>query len=90
MTTVRKCCGLGCVVPLLISCAATPPQVVTAPEVRRVMPPAPLLRRHPAPVTRAETVRDVVRAVLETRAALAECDADMAALIDWAGDEAGE
>lgn len=79
---------LLCALPLLASCGATQTVAVPVPEVVRVTPPPVLLRRCPEPAVRAATGWDAVAAVASYRAALRDCDAGMAAIIEWADAEA--
>lgn len=77
-----------CVLPWLASCGAVTTVAVPTPEVVRVLPPLSLMDCPPHPAVRTETVRDVVRGLLDTRATLAECHAVLARLREWRAGEA--
>lgn len=70
---------------LMLCCAcSTRERVVRQVEVRRLTPPALLLRETPTPVWRGNTNRDLLNFTLELRAALRNANADKAALRGWA------
>lgn len=88
MTTRARSWLLACALPWLASCAAVQTVAVPTPETVRVLPPLALMDCPPLPASEAETVRDVVVALLDARGAHAVCAASMARLIEWRAGEA--
>lgn len=65
---------------LLCSCAN--PQVVT--QTVKQYPPTSLLNRYPVAEYQGQTNLELVRYILQLQTDLRSCDADMAALTEWA------
>jgi len=69
---------------LSISCASEPPVIKT--EVIKLTPPATLLAPCAAPTLQGDTYRAIIGHALDLKRALKHCDADKAALRQWAND----
>lgn len=71
----------ACLALPLISCAGKP--VVTT-ELVKLNPPAELLAPSPQPTLQGDTYRAVIGHALDLKKALHQCNADKAALREWA------
>lgn len=80
--------GLTSLCLLMLCACSTRPLIQTKVEIQKVTPPTHLLTRTEAPSRRVETNADLVDALTTTRAALEACNADKAAILEWAaGDQ---